>query len=423
MTQNLVLRLNKPLFYNAKGFNRILNLECKQCMKCHSTFKRLFTIETIKVPRLGDSITEGTISEWKKKVGDYVKLDETITIIDTDKVSVDINSKASGALSKIYADAGDIVLVDSPLCDIDTSVEAPEHISEVSGETSQENAMKAIDEAETETETEKGNNENDDNQKRYTNTQESERSDNEEKNSGTPYESLSERTETRVRMLPIRKRIAQRLKESQNTCALLTTFNECDMSKVIVLRNELKDIFQKKYGCKLGFVSLFMHASTLALKKMPQVNAYIDNDEIVYRNYIDISVAVATPNGLTVPIIRDCQNKKLSELEISLSELATKARNNKLSLDDFTGGTFTISNGGVFGSMLSTPIVNMPQSAILGMHTIKNRAVVVNNEIVIRPMMYLALTYDHRLLDGRDAVQFLCAIKDYIENPNLILID
>ncbi|GAB68871.1 dihydrolipoyllysine-residue succinyltransferase component of 2-oxoglutarate dehydrogenase complex [Plasmodium cynomolgi strain B] len=415
MTQNLVLRLNKPLFYNAKGISRILNLECKQCVKCHSKFKRCFSIDTIKVPRLGDSITEGTISEWKKKVGDYVKMDETITIIDTDKVSVDINSKVSGELSKIFAEAGEIVLVDAPLCEIDTSVEPPANISEVKKEIAQ---SKTVEESE-EIGSEKEKDEKDQNSAH----KESERRISDENNAGMLYETVSERTETRVRMLPIRKRIAERLKESQNTCALLTTFNECDMSKVIVLRSELKDIFQKKHGCKLGFMSLFMHASTLALKKMPQVNAYIDNDEIVYRNYIDISVAVATPNGLTVPIIRNCQNKKLSELEQSLSELATKARNNKLSLDDFTGGTFTISNGGVFGSMLSTPIVNMPQSAILGMHTIKDRAVVVNNEIVIRPIMYLALTYDHRLLDGRDAVQFLSAIKDYIENPNLMLID
>ncbi|CAG9472067.1 dihydrolipoyllysine-residue succinyltransferase component of 2-oxoglutarate dehydrogenase complex, putative [Plasmodium vivax] len=415
MTQNLVLRLNKPLFYNAKGISRILNLECKQCVNCHSTFKRCFSIDTIKVPRLGDSITEGTISEWKKKVGDYVKVDETITIIDTDKVSVDINSKSSGALSKIFAEAGDIVLVDAPLCEIDTSVEPPAHISEVKEEIAQSKTVQA---------SEQNGSEKEEGKKDQNSAhKESERKVSEANNTRVLYEAVSERTETRVRMLPIRKRIAERLKESQNTCALLTTFNECDMSKVIVLRSELKDIFQKKYGCKLGFVSLFMHASTLALKKMPQVNAYIDNDEIVYRNYVDISVAVATPNGLTVPIIRDCQNKKLSELELALSELATKARNNKLSLDDFTGGTFTISNGGVFGSMLSTPIVNMPQSAILGMHTIKDRAVVVNNEIVIRPIMYLALTYDHRLLDGRDAVQFLSAIKDYIENPSLMLID
>ncbi|SBT80737.1 dihydrolipoyllysine-residue succinyltransferase component of 2-oxoglutarate dehydrogenase complex, putative [Plasmodium malariae] len=407
MTQNLIIRINRILF----------NIENKHRGKYHSSFKRYFSIDTVKVPRLGDSITEGTISEWKKKVGDYVRTDETLTVIDTDKVSVDINAKSCGALSKIFAEAGDIVLVDAPLCEIDTSVEPPQIIAEKKDEIENEKVMN--------TNNEKIEREKDENLFKGSNVniKETEKQVNNENKLGLSYELTSERTEKRVRMLPIRKRIAERLKESQNTCALLTTFNECDMSKVIVLRNELKDTFQKKYECKLGFVSLFIYASTLALKKMPQVNAYIENDEIVYKNYIDISVAIATPNGLTVPVIRDCQNKKLPQLELALSELATKARNNKLSLDDFTGGTFTISNGGVFGSMLSTPIVNMPQSAILGMHTIKNRAVVVNNEIVIRPIMYLALTYDHRLLDGRDAVQFLSAIKDYIENPNLMLID
>ncbi|CAD52355.1 hypothetical protein C923_04537 [Plasmodium falciparum UGT5.1] len=420
MTKNLVFRLNKSLLHHVKSFNRtFLNHKYNSNANIEGSLKRYFSIETIKVPRLGDSITEGTINEWKKKVGDYVKADETITIIDTDKVSVDINSKVSGGLSKIFADVGDVVLVDAPLCEIDTSVEPPEDICKTKEEVG-----------------ESKNNENN-----YTFNQlnrdikdEAHIKDEVSKNEkdifvkdpicfGNDYESINERTERRVRMLPIRKRIAERLKESQNTCALLTTFNECDMSKAMLLRSELNDIFQKKYSCKLGFVSLFMYASTLALKKMPNVNAYIENDEIVYKNYIDISVAVATPNGLTVPVIRNCQNKNLPQLELALSDLATKARSNKLSIDDFSGGTFTISNGGVFGSMLSTPIINMPQSAILGMHTIKNRPVVVNNEIVIRPIMYLALTYDHRLLDGREAVQFLCAIRDYIENPNLMLID
>ncbi|SOV24262.1 dihydrolipoyllysine-residue succinyltransferase component of 2-oxoglutarate dehydrogenase complex [Plasmodium sp. DRC-Itaito] len=414
MTKNLVLRLNQSLLHHVKSFNRtLLNNKYNSNANIEGSLKRYFSIETIKVPRLGDSITEGTINEWKKKVGDYVKADETITIIDTDKVSVDINSKASGELSKIFADVGDVVLVDAPLCEINTSVEPPEDTCKTKEE---------VGESKT--------NENNSTFNQINRDIKDEVSKNEKSlfvkdpiNFGNNYESINERTERRVRMLPIRKRIAERLKESQNTCALLTTFNECDMSKAMLLRSELKDIFQKKYSCKLGFVSLFMYASTLALKQMPNVNAYIENDEIVYKNYIDISVAVATPNGLTVPVIRNCQNKNLPQLELALSDLATKARSNKLSIDDFSGGTFTISNGGVFGSMLSTPIVNMPQSAILGMHTIKNRPVVVNNEIVIRPIMYLALTYDHRLLDGREAVQFLCAIRDYIENPNLMLID
>ncbi|CRH02458.1 dihydrolipoyllysine-residue succinyltransferase component of 2-oxoglutarate dehydrogenase complex, putative [Plasmodium relictum] len=406
------------------------NVSSTKKKESESTTKKV-EIDTIKVPRLGDSITEGTINEWKKKVGDYVKEDETIAIIDTDKVSVDIKSKSNGVLHKVFAEVGDVVLVDSPLCEIDTSVLPSDNVSstkkkenesikkKVEKEEQKINSESLSDVKKTEYNVTEG-------KKTEYNVNEEKKNEknvNEKKIIETNYEYGNERIEKRVRMLPIRKRIAERLKESQNTCALLTTFNECDMSKAMIFRSELKDIFQKKYGCKLGFVSLFIYASTLALKKMPQVNAFIEKDEIVYKNYIDISVAVATPNGLTVPVIRDCQNKKLPQIEQALSELATKARSNKLSLDDFTGGTFTISNGGVFGSMLSTPIVNMPQSAILGMHTIKNRPVVVNNEIVIRPIMYLALTYDHRLLDGRDAVQFLCAIRDYIENPNLMLID
>ncbi|SCN62880.1 dihydrolipoyllysine-residue succinyltransferase component of 2-oxoglutarate dehydrogenase complex, putative [Plasmodium chabaudi chabaudi] len=416
MNQTLINRLNKQLIYNGNNVKKALfNVEFRQLVNNYITCKRHFSIDTLKVPRLGDSITEGVINEWKKKVGDYVYSDETLAVIDTDKVSVDINSKSSGALHKIFAEPGDVVLVDSPLCEIDTSAEPNENDIRNNAEVDNENKLEASDEIE---------HKNNDEDIKIKETNINTKNKNENNFAGSSsYQYNNERTEKRIRMLPMRKRIAERLKESQNTCALLTTFNECDMSKAILLRTELKDIFQKKYGCKLGFVSLFLYASTLALKKMPQVNAYIDNDEIVYKNYIDISVAVATPNGLTVPVIRDCQNKNLPQLELALSDLAAKAKNNKLSLDEFTGGTFTISNGGVFGSMLSTPIINMPQSAILGMHTIKDRPVVVNNEIVIRPVMYLALTYDHRLLDGREAVQFLCTIKDYIENPNLMLID
>ncbi|SBS94473.1 dihydrolipoyllysine-residue succinyltransferase component of 2-oxoglutarate dehydrogenase complex, putative, partial [Plasmodium ovale curtisi] len=284
---------------------------------------------TLKVPRLGDSITEGVINEWKKKVGDYVYSDETLAVIDTDKVSVDINSKTSGALHKIFAEAGDVVLVDSPLCEIDTSAQPNENDIRKNTEVDHENKLEVNDEIE-------HTNNDEDIKIKETNVDTKNKNENNFAGSSS-YQYNNERTEKRIRMLPMRKRIAERLKESQNTCALLTTFNECDMSKAIVLRTELKDIFQKKYGCKLGFVSLFLYASTLALKKMPQVNAYIDNDEIVYKNYIDISVAVATPNGLTVPVIRDCQNKNLPQLELALSDLAAKAKNNKLSLDEFTG--------------------------------------------------------------------------------------
>lgn len=412
-----------------------------QSAKCGIIFSRNFAIEVIKVPRLGDSITEGTLNSWKKEKGEYVTVDETIAVIDTDKVSVDINTKHAGVITNVFSKPGDIVFVDAALCEIDTD-------GTPGGSTKKEDSSigtKNNSETSTSTSTSaKGNVETNsrkkemvsDESKDVLTQQMREKKQNENENerfikteekcntSENVDASIKfERSENRVKMLPIRKRIAQRLKESQNTCALLTTFNECDMSKVMALRNELKEVFQKKYHCKLGFVSLFLYASSLALKQMPNVNAFIENDEIVYRNYIDISVAVATPTGLTVPVIRNCQNKKLHEIEKALSELAEKARENKLKVEDFTGGTFTISNGGVFGSMLSTPIINLPQSAILGMHTIKKRPVVVNDQIVIRPIMYLALTYDHRLLDGRDAVKFLCLIRDYIENPETMPIE
>lgn len=417
---------------NGVGINRFFLCEEKN-MKYGVIFRKYFSKEILKVPQLGDSITEGTLNTWKKNVGDYVKADETVAVIDTDKVSVDINTKKSGVISKTFANPGDVILVGSDLCEIDTDGKPNDGKSGTDGSkdngqhhggSQQNKSAVGFKEAEKK---EKNKTE----QKEIVSEKKKEVKIKEEGKKKeiireeilTAQSAAFQRTEKRVKMLPIRKRIAERLKQSQNTCALLTTFNECDMSKAMILRNELKELFQKKYNCKLGFVSLFLYASTLALKQMPNVNAFIENDEIVYKNYIDISVAVATAAGLTVPVIRNCQSKKIHELEQSLAELAEKARGNKLTLEDFTDGTFTISNGGVFGSMLSTPIVNMPQSAILGMHAIKNRAVVVDSEIVVRPIMYLALTYDHRLLDGRDAVQFLCLIRDYIENPNRMLIE
>lgn len=224
-------------------------------------------------------------------------------------------------------------------------------------------------------------------------------------------------------MTKIRQRISQRLKESQNTYALLTTFNEVDMTNLMQLREQHKERIEKKHGVKFGFMSAFMKASTFALMEQPVVNAVIDGNEIVYRDYVDISVAVATPNGLVVPVVRNCQDMGMIQIEKTLAELANKAKNNQIQISDMQGGTFTVSNGGVFGSMMGTPIVNPPQSAILGMHAIKKRAVVVNDKIEIRPMMYLALTYDHRLIDGREAVTFLVKVKDLIENPSSMLLE
>ena len=223
--------------------------------------------------------------------------------------------------------------------------------------------------------------------------------------------------EERVKMTKLRQAIARRLKESQNTAAILTTFNEIDMSRVMALRSEHKDAFEKKLGVRLGFMGFFAKAAVQALKEIPEVNAHIEGDEIVYKNHYDIGMAVGTPQGLVVPVIRDCDTKSLAEIEASIAEMAVKARDGQLSVADMTGGTFTISNGGVYGSLMATPIINPPQSGILGIHKIEDRPVVVNGEIVIRPMMYIALSYDHRIIDGRESVTFLKRVKEMIEDP------
>ena len=228
--------------------------------------------------------------------------------------------------------------------------------------------------------------------------------------------------EERVRMPKLRQTIARRLKEAQNTAAMLTTFNECDMSAVMALRSQYKDAFEKKHGVKLGFSSFFTKAVVGALQELPAVNARIDGDEIVYNYFYDIGMAVSTPNGLMVPVMRDCDQKSFAEIEKSLGELAAKGRDGKISMDEMQGGTFTITNGGVFGSMMSTPILNMPQSAILGLHKIQQRPVAVDGKVEIRPMMYLALSYDHRIIDGREAVTFLVRVKEAIEDPQRLLI-
>ena len=232
----------------------------------------------------------------------------------------------------------------------------------------------------------------------------------------------SGKREERVRMPKLRQTIARRLKEAQNTAAMLTTFNECDMSAVMALRSQYKDGFEKKHGVKLGFSSFFTKAVVGALKELPAVNARIDGDEIVYNHFYDIGMAVSTPNGLMVPVMRDCDKKSFAEIEKSLGELAAKGRDGKLGMDEMQGGTFTITNGGVFGSMMSTPILNMPQSAILGLHKIQERPVAVDGKVEIRPMMYLALSYDHRIIDGREAVTFLVRVKEAIEDPQRLLI-
>lgn len=368
------------------------------------------------MPTMGDSITEGSLNHWTKNIGESVAADEVVAVVDTDKVSVDINSPVAGVLAEVKAEPGDTILVGSPLFVIDTAatpsattqppVAAP---TQAVPTTAVVGAAKAAPMASTSSPA----------PTRLTAAA--------DQSCRSPAQSIAGQTyarnERRAPMSRIRLRIAERLKGAQNTAAMLTTFNECDMGNLMAMRSEMNENFQSAHGVKMGFVSAFILAAAKSLKKMPEVNAYIEDKDIVFKDYADISVAVATPNGLMVPVIRDCDKKTWADLEKDLVDLAARARKCQIALEDMAGGTFTVSNGGVYGSMLGTPLLNPPQSSILGMHSITKRAVVRNNEIVIRPMMYLALTYDHRLIDGREAVNFLCSIRDYIEDPRKILLD
>jgi len=351
---------------------------------------------------MGDSITEGTLVEWSKKENDLLKEDDIVAKIETDKVTVDIRASEKGTLLKQLAKLQETVKIHQPLFIYTTDVsnastsstvvvpkvETPKQ--EVKQEKKQETPIVAVPKVET------------------------------PKSEAPKVESGRER---RVPMSRMRQKISQRLKESQNTFAMLTTFQEVDMSNLTELRAKYKDSFVKKHGIKLGFMSAFVKASTLALIDQPVVNAVIDGTDVLYRDYVDISVAVATPTGLVVPVLRNCQDMGFAQIEKSISDLGEKAKKSAITIQDMQGGTFTISNGGVFGSLMGTPIINPPQSAILGMHSIQKRAMVVNDKIEIRPMMYLALTYDHRLIDGREAVLFLVKVKELIENPSSMLLE
>ncbi len=359
----------------------------------------------INVPEMGESITEGTIVEWNTKPGEVVEEDQIIVSIETDKITVEVRSERAGVLTKIHGEEGDVVTVGQKLAEVDPSA-APSVVE-----------TEPVTDSEAEADTEPV--------KEAPSAPKAPAPAKEASVPNPPTPSINSGVSGEVRkpLERIRQRTAERLKEAQNVAAILTTFNEVDMSALIDLRNEYKDAFLAKHGTKLGFMSAFVKACTVALQEQKVVNAYIDGTDIVYRDFIDINVAVATPRGLLVPAIRGCENMSFADIEKTIYNLGDAARNNKLSLEAMQGGTFTISNGGVFGSLMSTPIINMPQSAILGMHKIQKRPVVVNNEIVIRPMMYLALSYDHRLIDGREAVTFLVRVKTLIEDPRRLLLE
>jgi len=338
----------------------------------------------IKVPSLGESETEATLITWLKDVGDDVQVDDIIAEIESDKITMEITATESGKLMEQLAAEEDTVEPGQVIGLIDTSVavtktQAPKPQTEQAVEPTPAPQPEAAP---------------------------------------TNPQDFPDRESIREPMSRLRKRIATRLKEAQNTAAILTTFNEVNMQPIMDIRQEHQEAFIEKYGVKLGFMSFFAKACAAACAEFPTVNAYIDGDDVVYHNYIDMGIAVSTDNGLIVPVLRDVGIKSFAEIEQGIIDLASKAREGGLTPDDLQGGTFSITNGGIFGSMLSTPILNTPQSAILGMHTIQQRAMVEGNTIVARPMMYLALSYDHRLIDGKDAVQFLVRVKTHLENPN-----
>jgi len=413
----------------------------------------------VKVPALGESITEATIGQWLKSPGDAVALDEPIASLETDKVSVEVPSPVAGTLAEQLFKEGDTVAVGAILARVGEgaavaasaapaaptaaepapAAETPDASAEAAMRLSPA-VRRAVLEAHVDPSAIKGSGKDG----RLTKDDVLAAAKNKEtapapagavvESKATPppptapasagaQAPAGDRREERVKMTRMRQTIAKRLKDAQNTAALLTTFNDVDMSAVMDARGRYKDLFEKKHGIRLGFMAFFVKAVALAAKDIPAVNARIDGDEIVYHDYLDVSVAVSAPKGLVVPVVRNADAMSFAEIEKAIAAFGKKAKDGTLTAEDMKGGTFTISNGGVFGGLLSTPIINPPQSAVLGMHRIEDRPVVRDGAIVVRPMMYLALSYDHRLVDGREAVTFLVRVKEAIEDPTRLLID
>ena len=407
----------------------------------------------VVVPALGESVTEATVAGWLKANGDIVAQDEPIVELETDKVTVEVNSPTAGVLDFANFEVGETVDVGAVLCVIKESTsdnidaimgkQSEVTVDETKGvertrsnnspaETLSPAVRKILDENDLDPTQIVGTGKDGRllkgdvlavlNGKESTNTA-SENLAEEAHQAATLETKANSRREERVKMSRLRQAVASRLKEAQNTAAMLTTYNEADMSAVISMRNEFKEAFEAKHKVRLGFMSFFVKACVDALRALPAVNAEIAEDEIIYKNYYDIGVAVGTPKGLVVPVLRDADKKGLAEIEQSIGDFGTRARDGKLTLEELSGGTFTISNGGVYGSLMSSPILNPPQSGILGIHKIQERPIAVNGAVEIRPMMYLALSYDHRIVDGREAVTFLVKIKEIIEDPRRLILD
>lgn len=385
----------------------------------------------IKIPPMGESITDATIGELLKPSGQLVKVDDEILELETDKVNQVLYAPESGLLTW-QVETGQTVKIGETIGFVDTEAaekKEEKKTQEPKKETPKEPTPEKPVERKEPVAVEEGIRKTKDDvaakiqskpafpQPPLIKTQKK----TPEKSAERTTETTSQRGESRTPMTRIRKVIAQRLLEAQRSTAMLTTFNEADLSAVMELRNRHRETFQQKYGVKLGFMSFFVKATVLALQAVPELNSYIDGEEIVHREYFDIGIAVGTERGLVVPVVRNCDRLSFAEIETAIAQYAEKARKGELSLDDLQGGGFTITNGGIYGSLLSTPIINPPQSGILGMHKIEKRAVVIEDQIVIRPMMYLALSYDHRIVDGKEAVTFLVRVKECIEDPARIL--
>ena len=414
----------------------------------------------VMVPALGESVSEATVSTWFKKPGDAVKQDEMLCELETDKVSVEVPSPVAGVLAEILAPEGSTIAANARLAIVTEGASAAK--SEAKSEAKPETKAAKAEEVNSPgagPETVRPAKDVEDAPAAKKAMAEAGLSRDQVQPTGKDGRVMKEdvaRTvagasgaaaaaataapvpaaiprapvpaddaarEERVKMTRLRQTIARRLKDAQNTAAMLTTYNEVDMSAVMELRNEYKDVFEKKHGVKLGFMSFFVKACTHALKEVPEVNAEIDGTDVVYKNYVHMGVAVGTPSGLVVPVVRDADQMSFAAIEKKIAELCLRARDGKLSMAEMQGGSFTISNGGVYGSLMSSPILNPPQSGILGMHKIQDRPVVVNGQIVIRPMMYLALSYDHRIVDGKGAVTFLVRVKEALEDPRRLLMD
>ncbi len=401
----------------------------------------------IKVPALGESVSEATVGKWFKNVGEAVAADEPLVELETDKVTVEVNAPSAGTLSEIIAAAGTTVAVGAVLGRLAAGAAsgaaarpapapssapvatparaaAPAATAPAAAKESGPAARKLMAESGLAPASIPGTGKDG----RVTKAdvlqalRQAPPPPPPTAPAPTPPRDLGPREE-RVKMSRLRKRIAERLKQAQNTAAILTTFNEADMTAVMALRERFKDGFEKKHGVRLGFMSFFVKACLVALKELPAVNAEIDGDDIIYKNHYDIGVAVGTPQGLVVPVVRDVDQLSFADIEKKINELGRKARDGKLAIEDLSGGTFTISNGGIYGSLMSTPILNPPQSGILGMHKIQPRPVAIGDRIEVRPMMYLALSYDHRIIDGREAVTFLVRVKECIEDPQRLVLD